>query len=205
MQGQRSMSLSLSLALLSTILTCLAMVEMGLAARAYPNFIKACCASTLYPTLCFNSLSPYASTIKTSHREMAHIALLLSLDKANAMSAMISKTMVGLNKDESSRRAASAMKDCMENIEDSIDELRESLDEDEHLPVSNEGADFREKMGNIQTWVSAALTDEDTCMDGFKGVSIDGNLRDEMRRSVLAIAHLTSNALALINSLNQAP
>jgi len=59
-------------------------------------------------------------------------------------------------------------------------------------------------MSDVQTWVSAALTDESTCMDGFEEseMSIDGtNTKSRVRGLVVQVAQLTSNALALINQL----
>ncbi|TYI15678.1 hypothetical protein ES332_A08G202400v1 [Gossypium tomentosum] len=49
------------------------------------------------------------------------------------------------------------------------------------------------------TWVSAALTDEDTCMDSFSGKDINGNLKTTVRRQIVKVAHLTSIALAFVN------
>ncbi|CAI0404411.1 unnamed protein product [Linum tenue] len=57
------------------------------------------------------------------------------------------------------------------------------------------------ELGNMQTWVSAALTDEDTCVDGLEGSAMNGKVRDEIRRRVVWVAQLTSNSLALINRL----
>ena len=60
--------------------------------------------------------------------------------------------------------------------------------------------DFELQISNIQTWVSAALTDDDTCVDGFDGRDMEGHVKATVRRHVLKVAHLTSNALALVNS-----
>ena len=56
-------------------------------------------------------------------------------------------------------------------------------------------------MNNIQTWVSAALMNEDTCTEGFEEAeATDGRLKKSVRRGVdQMISHLTSNALAFIN------
>ncbi|CAB4310091.1 unnamed protein product [Prunus armeniaca] len=87
--------------------------------------------------------------------------------------------------------------DCMEEIGDAIDELQQSLDELGHV---GRGSNFWFQMSDIQTWVSAALTDEDTCMDGFEEHHLRGRVEAVVRRYTVNVAHLTSNALALINS-----
>lgn len=70
------------------------------------------------------------------------------------------------------------------------------------------GANETEAMwsvSNVQTWMSAALTDEETCTDGLK--EADGGVR--RRRGVVVkvgsrvgvAKEFTSNALALVNKL----
>ncbi|KAB1224351.1 21 kDa protein [Morella rubra] len=63
------------------------------------------------------------------------------------------------------RSEAVVIKDCIENTKDAIDELKESLDAMGHLRGSN----LKFQIVDIKTWVSAALTDENTCTDGFDG------------------------------------
>lgn len=55
-------------------------------------------------------------------------------------------------------------------------------------------------MGNVKTWVSAALTDEDTCMDGFE--ENVGKMKETIRGYIVNVAELTSNALALISNIS---
>lgn len=90
------------------------------------------------------------------------------------------------------------MKDCVEELGDSVDELRRSIDEMSHLRESN----FEMTMSDVQTWVSAALTDESTCTDGFQETAAAAtNIKNTVRGQVVQVAQLTSNALALINQL----
>ncbi|RVX15629.1 21 kDa protein [Vitis vinifera] len=55
-------------------------------------------------------------------------------------------------------------------------------------------------MSDIQTWVSAALTNDDTCMDSFSGNAMNGNVKTTVRGYILHVAQMTSVALALINN-----
>ena len=80
-----------------------------------------------------------------------------------------------------------------------VDELQKSLLEMKNL----NGPDFEEKMGNVMTWVSAALTDEDTCMDGFQENSaMNSKVKATIRNYIVNVAQLTSNALALTKNLS---
>lgn len=78
-----------------------------------------------------------------------------------------------------------------------MDELSKTLSELQHLRT---GASYRWQMSNAETWVSAALTNEDTCLDGFRDV--DGKVRSDVKRKITNVARVTSNALYLINRLD---
>lgn len=90
------------------------------------------------------------------------------------------------------------MKDCVEELSESVDELRDSIGE---MNKFNKGRNYNFKImiNDIQTWVSAALTDENTCSDGFLGHTMNGKLKAVVRSQIVNVAQLTSNALALIN------
>ncbi|KAH0686238.1 hypothetical protein KY285_016795 [Solanum tuberosum] len=87
---------------------------------------------------------------------------------------------------------------CVEELSDTVSELRISLGEMKQL----RGRDFDMKMSDIQTWVSAALTNEDTCTEGFSGKAMNGKVKTVVRGKIVEVAHMTSNALALINALD---
>ncbi|KAK4800210.1 hypothetical protein SAY86_025575 [Trapa natans] len=160
------------------------------------EFIKVSCSKTSYPTLCFNSLSRHASLIQTSPVLLAGAALNVTLDAALSTSTMMHK----LSKTHGmTPREVGAMKDCVEELSDSVDELRKSIDEMGQL--RRKPPNLGLLLNDIQTWVSAALTDETTCSDGFAGKVMNGNVKIAVRSQIVTIAHLTSNALALVNKL----
>jgi len=90
------------------------------------------------------------------------------------------------------------VKDCIENMGDSADRLSQSVREIGHMGRAV-GQDFVWHMSNVQTWVSAALTDENTCLDGFSSHLMDGNVKAAMKLRITNVAQVTSNALALVN------
>ncbi|KAI9161319.1 hypothetical protein LWI28_016312 [Acer negundo] len=160
------------------------------------DFIKTSCGVTRYPDICYETLSSYARTIQTSPKELANAALSVSLKEAQSTSASVLK----LSKGHDLRpREAGAVKDCVENMRDSIDELQQSLIAMKDLHYL--GPEFELQMSNVMTWVSAALTNEDTCMDNFEGNGFNGEVKSTVRGYIIRVSQLTSNALALINQL----
>ena len=157
------------------------------------NFIKSSCSTTQYPSLCFKSLSVYASTIQRNPYKLVQTALSLSLNRTTSTKSFVSK----LNKFKGLKaREYTALDDCLEEISDSVDRLNRSLEE---LNLCNKkGEDFRWHISNVETWVSAALTDESTCTDGFAGKALNGRIKTSIRARMVNVAQVTSNALSLV-------
>nr|XP_043613097.1 pectinesterase inhibitor 10-like [Erigeron canadensis] len=154
------------------------------------EFIRTSCSLTTYPTLCFNSLSTKAGAIQSSPKQLAQTALSVTLDTTlSTSSSMVKLSKVhGMTPIE-----VRAMKDCIEMLSDSVYELKQSIEE-MNKPGSKDSGMV---INDIQTWVSSALTDEDTCSEGFKN---DPKMKSVVRGKIVNVVHLTSNALALINS-----
>ncbi|XP_058745759.1 21 kDa protein-like [Vicia villosa] len=157
-------------------------------------FIRNSCSSTTYPRLCYASLVKHADFIQTNRVLLTGTALNVTLASAKSTLAFMST----LSRDRGMKsREAAAMKDCVEVLSDSVDELRRSIGEMSHLRNSN----FELTISDVQTWVSAALTDESTCTDGFQEINAKDNTQTIVRSKIVQVAQLTSNALALINKL----
>ncbi|XAR70420.1 Pectinesterase [Bertholletia excelsa] len=155
------------------------------------NFIKASCRATSYPALCVDCLSAFAEKIQQSDKQLAHAALAVSLARARSAAAFVSNMtkLSGLKP-----RERQAVRDCVETVGDSVEQIRRSMRE---LRRTSRSTDFLWRMSNVQTWVSAALTNQNTCIDGFTGT--DGNIKAVIKRRVTRVIQVTSNALALVN------
>ncbi|KAI9082178.1 hypothetical protein K1719_035918 [Acacia pycnantha] len=171
-------------------------------AESSPNsadFIRTSCGTTLYPDICYSSLSRYANAVQQNPGQLARVAISLSLSKAHRMASYISN----LTRDadyEANSRATSALHDCFSNIGDAVDEIRGSLKQMRQIGAAGSGEEsFRFQMSNVQTWMSAALTDEETCTDGFEDVT-DNPVKADVCDKVTDLKKFTSNALALVNN-----
>jgi pectinesterase inhibitor-like protein len=167
---------------------------MLLQTEANTEFIKTSCNATSYPALCFSSLSAYASAIKASPLNLASTALNVTIASARSTTTAMTHMYSAPSMDPYDR---DALRDCMDTLGDAVDELKQSAKTISHLGSKETGY----QINSVQTWVSAALTDDNTCMDGFRASG--GDVRKEMRSHVLNVAQLTSNALDLINGLSK--
>ncbi|KAF3779311.1 hypothetical protein EJ110_NYTH39469 [Nymphaea thermarum] len=171
---------------------------------AYPTsslaFIKSSCSATRFPDLCLKTLSSYASDVQQNPRYLAQAALSTSLTRARSAADFFTKLSLHPIAPGASlsHREKGAIKDCISTLSDSVYQLGQSIDEVKHLSRS----EYLFHVSNVQTWVSAALTDQNTCMDGFAGVGLRvSRVRALVRREIVGVAQMTSNALSLVNKL----
>ncbi|XP_074591075.1 pectinesterase inhibitor 9-like [Curcuma longa] len=160
------------------------------------DFVRSSCSATRYPDLCFRCLASYAPAVHHSARHLARAALSVSADRARSASAYITQEAAAASAGGSLREAG-AVRDCLDNMADSVDRLRQSAEEMGRVGRAG-SASFAWHMGNVRTWCSAALTDENTCLDSLSEHG-SAALRAAVRPKVLEVAQVTSNALALVD------
>ncbi|XP_050224619.1 21 kDa protein-like [Mercurialis annua] len=156
------------------------------------EFLRTSCSTTTYPKLCYSSLLIHADKIQTSPKLLANAALNVTLALAASTSTMMQKLS---HSHGIKPREISAMEDCVEELADSVDQISRSIDQ----LGKAKGSEFEVMIRDVQTWVSAALTDESTCSEGFEGNPMNGKLKTLVREQIVNIAHMTSNALSLVN------
>ncbi|KAK3429050.1 hypothetical protein EUGRSUZ_E00464 [Eucalyptus grandis] len=160
-------------------------------------FIKSSCRSTRYPALCVQCLSGYAASVQQDPRQLARAALQVSLARARAAASHVGRLsrLRGITPRESQ-----AVQDCVQNVGNSVSRLSQAIDELGQMGGQGAaGEAFDWHMSNVQTWVSGALTDENTCLDGFARSDMDGSVKNSVRGQVGELAQVVSNALALVD------
>ncbi|XP_004503384.1 pectinesterase inhibitor 7 [Cicer arietinum] len=163
------------------------------------EFIRSSCNTTLYPDICYTSLSRYANAVQQNPGQLARVAISVSLSKVHRIASYISNLTHEADYGASSR-AVLALHDCFSNLDDAVSEIRGSLKQMRQLGAAGSGTDsFLFQMSNVQTWMSAALTDEETCTDGFQDVP-ECPMKSDVYNRVTRVKKFTSNALALVNS-----
>ncbi|XP_030543273.1 pectinesterase inhibitor 6 [Rhodamnia argentea] len=161
-----------------------------------PSYVQEACSVTRYRDLCVRSLASFSSSAKRSPSKWARAGVSVTLSEVKEAA----RYLVKVKTSGSMRgRNGAALSDCMECFQDAVDNLHMSLG----LLRKLTGNDFDTQMSNLLTWMSAALTDQDTCLDGFdgqKGGQAVKKVQDRVRR----VTYFTSNALALANKLASA-
>lgn len=148
------------------------------------------CGFTRYPALCVRTLAGSGSadilsalvnkTILETNLPPSYFAQITSLSETQGAQAQHAKAVTDHCED--------AMTLSLKRLEQSREALRE--------PGKNKA--------DVQTWLSAAMTLQDSCKDSARGVgplSLSGDAAARLSQKMDYLAQLTSNALALVNRI----
>ncbi|KAI9073261.1 hypothetical protein K1719_044783 [Acacia pycnantha] len=144
--------------------------------------ISRTCDKTLFPSLCVQSLLEFPGSAAASEQDLVHISLNMTLQHLSK--ALYSSTAISAVQMDPLER--SAYEDCLELLEDSVDGLLRSL---------TSGATAGGSTDDVLTWLSAALTNIDTCSEGFADTS--GTVKYQMASNLKDLSELISNCLAI--------
>lgn len=93
-------------------------------------------------------------------------------------------------------RVRSAYDDCLELLGDSVDALAKSLFSVAPASGSVNGNNYKAgSTQDVMTWLSGALTNQDTCAEGFSDVR--GGVKDQMAEKMKDLSELVSNCLSI--------
>ncbi|OIW00941.1 hypothetical protein TanjilG_10019 [Lupinus angustifolius] len=165
------------------------------------SYIESSCNGTLYQDLCIRCLAKYVknySTIDGPHH-LAQVALSVSLSRASHTRGYLFKLAKEL-KTIKNKRDYLTVKDCANQISDSVDQLSQAIKElsrcSQHGSTIND--DMLWHISNVETWVSTALTNASSCVYSFTGVRMSKRMT-AIKVKAQNVAEVTSNALALFH------
>ncbi|GMJ10903.1 Pectin Methylesterase 34 [Hibiscus trionum] len=151
--------------------------------------ISRTCSKTRFPNLCVNSLLQFPGSLTASEQELVHISFNMTLrhfSRALYTTSLISSVRMD-------PRVRSAYDDCLELLEDSVDAISRSLSS--VVPSDDGGFKGGSSPQDVMTWLSSALTNHDTCTEGFEGVS--GEVKDQVVAKLKDLSELLSICLSL--------
>ncbi|KAL8235661.1 hypothetical protein R6Q59_016742 [Mikania micrantha] len=169
-------------------------VESRSRARSY---VELQCRSTLYSDLCVQTLLPYVSKTRLpiSPQLLAQISLASCLSKARFTKVYLNMVAKKLNQTTNNQ----AIEECIQQINDGVNQITQSFKE--LLKIGKDGDEnFKWHESNVETWVSAALTDATTCIDGILGGGINKRELVMIKARLLNVKQMASNSLAMFSS-----
>ncbi|KAL6645732.1 hypothetical protein ACP70R_017340 [Stipagrostis hirtigluma subsp. patula] len=102
-----------------------------------------------------------------------------------------------LNELKNDKRTSGALDNCRELLDYAVDDLRETFDKLGGFEMTN----FHRAVDDLRTWLSSALTYQETCLDGFENTTTDAS--EKMRRALNSSQELTEDILALVDGFSE--
>lgn len=177
--------------------------EGGDGSIAAEEVVNSTCAATLYPELCVSTIAaaaPYTASL-TSSKDVLITALNYTIYTVERNYFTVKK--IGREQKASlTPREKGALHDCLEMIDDTLEELRDSEMELAEFGFKNYSlADHKE---NLLMLLSAAQTNQESCLDGFSHDGADKKVRKVLIAGQMHVFRLVSNVMAIIKNLSDA-
>ncbi|XP_073030595.1 pectinesterase-like [Primulina eburnea] len=150
---------------------------------------QAICSPTDYKEACEESL---AGANTTDPKELIKLAFNAAVE--NIGDALKNSTL--LKDAATDERTKGALETCEELLNTSIDDLKRSLDKFGEFDVSN----LDEYMKDVRTWLSGAITYQETCIDAFENTT--GDTGEKMKQLLKTASELSSNGLAMVTDFS---
>ncbi|XP_010542351.1 PREDICTED: pectinesterase 1 [Tarenaya hassleriana] len=166
--------------------------------------LRTVCSVTRYPASCISSISKLPSSNTTDPEVLFRLSLTVVVNELASLSDLPER-LAGETGDD---RIKSAIRVCGDLIEEAIDRLNDSvsaMDVGDGQQILNSS-----KIEDLKTWLSAAVTDYDTCFDAldelafnkteYANSTIVNSLKSAMKNST----EFTSNSLAIVSKILKA-
>uniref|UniRef100_A0A0E0APL4 Pectinesterase n=1 Tax=Oryza glumipatula TaxID=40148 RepID=A0A0E0APL4_9ORYZ len=154
--------------------------------------VKAFCQPTDYQQTCEEELGKAAGNGASSPTDLAKAMFAVTSEKiSKAISE--SSTLEELKND---KRTSGALQNCKELLEYAVDDLKTSFEKLGGFEMTN----FHKAVDDLRTWLSAALTYQGTCLDGFLNTTTDA--ADKMKSALNSSQELTEDILAVVDQFS---
>ncbi|KAI4323654.1 hypothetical protein L6164_023243 [Bauhinia variegata] len=155
--------------------------------------VKAICNVTLYKESCYRSLGPLVQSGQIQPEELVKLSINVALAEVSKAAQGFSEN--GVFKGVTDNRTKEALRNCGELLGLAVDHLNSSLS-------SAEVSSLLDVFDDLQTWLSAAGTYQQTCIDGLEEVKKE--LKNTAMNHLKNSSEFTSNSLAIISSISNA-
>ncbi|KAI9161936.1 hypothetical protein LWI28_022175 [Acer negundo] len=198
----------LFLALIATLLLVSAVIGIAVGVNSRKNsdkeisaashvILKTSCGNTKYPDLCYSSIAavPEAAKKVTSQKDVIELSLNLTTTTVEHNFFKIEKL---LKTRDLTKREKIALHDCLETIDETLDELHKAVDDLHEYPNKKT---LTQHADDLKTLMSAAMTNQETCLDGFSHEEADKKVRKTLLSGQRHVEKMCSNVLAMIKNM----
>jgi len=176
---KRSVLVLLTSIMLLVDVVAVAVGSEGHGGKTLSNSLKSVCSQTRFPERCVSSLATYETATLDN---MMGLVMKESMERAQHAHEFA----MSLSNNIMNEKERAAWQDCVQLFHNTMDRLNVCLT---HDSVKKD----------IPTWLSAALTNQDTCLNGFRDFNLttSSNIKSLLSSRVLNVSELLSNSLSM--------
>ncbi|KDP40627.1 hypothetical protein JCGZ_24626 [Jatropha curcas] len=159
--------------------------------------LKSSCSSTRFPELCFSAVAsvPGATANLASQKDVIELSINLTTTAVQHNFFTVEK-LIATRK--LTKREKTALHDCLETIDETLDELHKAAEDLEEYPNKKS---LSQHADDLKTLLSSAITNQETCLDGFSHDEADKRIREALLDGQVHVEKMCSNALAMIKNM----
>ncbi|KAF9685365.1 hypothetical protein SADUNF_Sadunf03G0047000 [Salix dunnii] len=159
--------------------------------------VKSSCSSTLYPELCYSAVVavPGATSNLASQKDVIELSINLTTKAVQHNFFTVQKLLATK---KLTKREKIALHDCLETIDETLDELHEALVDLNEYPNNKS---LKKHADDLKTLLSSAITNQETCLDGFSHDEADKKVRKALLKGQIHVEKMCSNVLAMIKNM----
>ncbi|KAJ0515062.1 putative pectinesterase [Helianthus annuus] len=157
--------------------------------------LKAVCSQTLYPESCYNSISEMNKSNSTDPEELLKLSLQVVLKSLSDVATLPDK----LGSKTTNQTVKMALGVCGTVLNDAVEYLQDCLSEMDVKP--NEKLLTLPKVEDLKTWLSTAITNQETCIDALDEMSPNSTFVDDTKSQMKNSTEYASNSLAIVSKI----
>lgn len=118
---------------------------------------KASCSSTLHPELCYSSIAESLDNNVQSPKDVIFVSLNVTVQALKRNHLVIDKFLASSRAGNLTEREKTALEDCKETIEDSVDEIHTAIKDLHQYPFNKS---LKRHADDLKTLISSAITNQ---------------------------------------------
>ncbi|KAF9685364.1 hypothetical protein SADUNF_Sadunf03G0046900 [Salix dunnii] len=161
--------------------------------------LKAVCSVTQYPISCLSSISALETGNTTDPEVLFRLSLRVAVNELSKLKDYPDKLIQSI----ADTTLQNALKVCSTVFDDAVDRLNDSVSS----MTVGEGEQILSpsKMNDLKTWLSATITDQETCLDALNElnstVNFNKTLVDQVKTAMENSTEFVSNSLAIVTKI----
>ncbi|OIV99081.1 hypothetical protein TanjilG_32340 [Lupinus angustifolius] len=163
-------------------------------ANSLANAVKVVCDVTLYKDACYRSLGPKVQSGQVTPEDLFKLSIQVALAEVNNAAKKFSD-QGNFDVVNTDKRTKEALKNCHDLLGLAIDHLNSSLS-------SGENSSLLDVLEDLKTWLSAAGTYQQTCIEGLEETK--ESLKNTAESYLQDSTEFTSNSLSIITWIDKA-